>query len=859
MSINSLIEHFHGLSLIGKSGCICARISTGGQSKSIYTPLNGVGALQLRMEDLARVNSRVKPVLLKLMELETFVDPNVQFSERLWILQSALVIMKYYVSAFRDCDIPIKLGFRNLDFAFGLTKITSLETFKGVIKSSLVWPASCLLGGDATKIVIPFRGHARSYLKQILRTRVSEKKLSLVQTLLIGVKKTAVAMPQSQVRSSQDECVQRTQLEPRQTKSAVTAVCRVIHDSVLRGFTYDCPEEVASFSLRSNLESTRSDGGSYGFAAKVFGVTPKTTVVEGGSMDEVGLHPIPIDIYLSALGYHAVPEFNYQLPRWEAGTPWEDNMICIEGALVLYSVYYVPTRYASQYDFLRDSAITWARNKVESGLNLMEEYSKTPYGLDSSRPYDMPAPRTQMGLKREVVGLCEPLKVRCITLSHWWESPLWADLQRSLQRFLQRKPYVASGKALPVEYFDSLASTLAEIRRRDPGTVYKIISDDGDAATDSISLMLSHLSIYPFIPKELRNLYTECCGATGSAGIASRVPKEDPEYVQQKNSQFMGDRLSFVKLTAIHSGYKLAFLKRYQHVYGWTDREIEHMFLVNGDDGVILLPEPLVDDYFTWMGSLWNLNRMKTQKSTQVFTINSRMFRLDHSGMKFTEVKFMRYNILERREKSGDRMINPQVWNVFEATAPSHIPGDILFREFHRNWSGTLAFLTKGKGNNYFLPEIMGGLGLVPRAGQTWYTNSRQRYAVQQTLKRVGKTLPPPIWRTAVVPRQSDVVPVERTVRSNINQGVRVGDRNPFVGTGAVKRITESTKLYTRKLPRGNAVDFSIPEEMGFCALSYGELTVRPELSVRMMRGLAGRFVLQLKDLLDWADTQDCN
>lgn len=669
----------------------------------------------------------------------------------------------------------MRCAWRNVDLAFGLGNISDLNSFKSQVKSSLVWPLSAYLKNKQRgKAVLPFRGHARTYLKRLLFTSPSMRKLSLCQTILIGVKKCAPKMPATQIRKNCDACIGRYTQAPRQPRSVIDVVVRQGR-FILRGFDFTTPESQSDFSLRSNLERTRSEFGSYGEAVERFGLTQSVTVHEGQTVTESGVAPVPFQ------------------------------------------------------DFIEDLGIT--ETLYDPDADLFTDLTPCNYEVKQS-----------ISLKREVVGLAEPLKVRCITLSHWWESPLWSSFQRSAMKFLRRKPYVASGKELPPSFFDPFAKKITELESR-TGLPFTIISDDGDAATDSICLDLSNESIRSFIPKELRELYDHCSGVTGYCAVRVKdAKKPDAPWFQQSNSQLMGDRLSFIKLTVIHSSFKIVFLRRYMRVLGLKQQDIERMFIVNGDDGVIAIPTCLVQDYLVWMDKLWNINRMKTQNSRRVFSINSRLFKVGTNSVK--EVPFMRWNLISRTDRNGGRIINPQVWNELSQSATGLVEQQTLWDYFHREWAGTLKFLTKRKGNNYFLPTLVGGLGLEPQPGIDYSITSRQKLAVELVVRKLDREGPAPYYMTRTVPLINHLKGVtqeiDRTLRTGVIRGNDPGSKIEFQGTARVKGITKETKLYTKSLPNGNS---EYPIRPGdFPQLIYGKLPIRPYSLTKKLLNFEGYF-----------------
>jgi hypothetical protein len=753
LKISFCAEAFHGLRVITKAGVLSFAIydsSRDGKGTTPYAAMDAAGTkLHVPIHQFTELPKRVSKVAEKLYKLFLSCDPTIPKKEVEWILNTSRVIFEYYLKSIHCCGMKMRTRWRDLDFSFGLDNITDLNSFKSAVKSSLVWPSAAITNNSAAP-VIPFKGPSREYFKRLFRTKVSMRKLALVQTLLIGVKKVAPAMPTSQVRTNEDGCIARYRLPPRQTDDEINCALRQAQ-YILKGFDFTLPERIQNFSLRANLDASRADYGSYGEAMRRFGMADSSKVSNGCVRHETGLAAPTVEELLSEV---AELEFNL---AW----PFSDEPPCV--------------------------------------FKFTDERS----------------------LRREVVGLPEPLKVRAISLNEWWESPLWGPLQQSLMGHLKKKPYVCSGKELPPEFFNTFASAVTEAEII-CGVPFIIVSDDGDAATDSICLKLSNLSIRDIVPDELKAVYDKCSGFTGECIVRVRdVKHPDAPWFQQANSQLMGDRLSFVKLTVIHSSWKLEFFRRIQRIYGLSWELIHRLFLVNGDDGVVALPENLVDDYLSWMSRLWNINPVKTQISRNIFTINSRMFRVGSRTVR--EVPFFRWNLVERVDKSGGLVVNPQVWNEFSETAAPLMPHDLLWNMFHRKWSGTLQLLTKGKGNNYFLPALVGGLGMVPLPGMNFKYTSRQRLAVEIVSRRINKEGPPPVFMTRVVPIIKHLDGWGETkvlVKTGI---IRGKNKVEDASIGTLKGVCKATKLYTYKLPDGNS-DYPVE---GSDNLSYGIITTR--------------------------------
>jgi hypothetical protein len=106
---------------------------------------------------------------------------------------------------------------------------------------------------------------------------------------------------------------------------------------------------------------------------------------------------------------------------------------------------------------------------------------------------------------RRIAALPEPLKVRFITLGHGYESPLWSSYQRGFRDCLRQLPEVESGREITVASWDWIKPA-CELTKQKYGD-YVIVSDDGDAATDSISYELTAAVSLPQVPQFLRALW----------------------------------------------------------------------------------------------------------------------------------------------------------------------------------------------------------------------------------------------------------------------------------------------------------------------------------------------------------------
>jgi hypothetical protein len=305
---------------------------------------------------------------------------------------------------------------------------------------------------------------------------------------------------------------------------------------------------------------------------------------------------------------------------------------------------------------------------------------------------------------RKVIPICEPCKVRVITVHHACESSLWSDFQKEISRKLTRTGLITSGQVHiwndgKVRDFSQgdlteMRRTLSTLEKKYGETV--IISDDASAATDSIDPDLS--------AKVGALLFHENSAGLGAFLDTWRGTLQYPadsgiEDVRQRNGQMMGDRRSFPLLCIIHVAAKLAFCKKYG---------INTFIRVNGDDGIIILPKVLVDHYFLWMSNLWKINQMKTYVSKRFFSYNSQLWDLN----KDSQVPMIRFNILDAIDKFGNNSSDPRLWNKVAEDTPESMHGRLWeFFVGNPHWRRTLGVLGK-RGNNWFLPEIVGGVGL---------------------------------------------------------------------------------------------------------------------------------------------------
>jgi hypothetical protein len=352
-------------------------------------------------------------------------------------------------------------------------------------------------------------------------------------------------------------------------------------------------------------------------------------------------------------------------------------------------------------------------------------------------------------LERECVALCEPLKVRKITLAHWFESPAFAPLQKQLISYFSKFDQVASGKELPVEFFTEFTKQKARVENLVHEKLF-YISDDGDAATDSFSLALSHRSLKGCIPGNHRVAYDLESGFFGRVDINYNHKSPaglDTFSVEQLNAQLMGSRLSFVKLTAVHLAVKRCFMRKVAGYYDIEPEELFKLIRINGDDGLVALPWRFIEDYKSFMSHLWSLNKLKTLVSPNYFNINSRMF-YDCGGVA-VEPPFVRWNLVEGVDRTGALGADPRVWNELAHRNGGDLSPNIT-QPFFRNWKLRLDSLCVG-GNNYFLPLQAGGLGMVPVPSVSFVVTPQQWGAIKRLDALVSRRKPAPSFATRSV------------------------------------------------------------------------------------------------------------
>jgi hypothetical protein len=406
--------------------------------------------------------------------------------------------------------------------------------------------------------------------------------------------------------------------------------------------------------------------------------------------------------------------------------------------------------------------------------------------------------------ERKVVALREPLKVRIITIGHVWESAFWADFQKHVRDRLKPFSQNCSGKELPVQYFDHIVKERQRLEAL-TGEEWYFISDDGTAATDSIGTKLCAGALEHLIPPEYLELFHDSI-SNGQDPCQMHYKHGGESWtVDQTNSQLMGDRKSFIGLSMIHIAVKMAWMRGMADELGIHFSVLRKCFHINGDDGLIILPKRFIKRYMTFMGRLWELNPVKTQISRTFFSLNSRLF-CDKRGVAF-EPPFIRWNIIYRVGRTGEAMLNPTVWNELNSSLHG-VASKRIWDLFHKQWKDTLDLLTRRTGNNYFLPQLCGGLGLFPSPNIEFEITPQQNALIVETQKLVNVAGKTPAWSTRTVPTyEAPLFKEQRKVQETGLWGLRSKPltehiiESRFPASGGLKKVTKSTKLKTKRVP----------------------------------------------------------
>jgi hypothetical protein len=370
----------------------------------------------------------------------------------------------------------------------------------------------------------------------------------------------------------------------------------------------------------------------------------------------------------------------------------------------------------------------WWLGRTQKGMSLCGDANKCSYQkgmVFPSRQEVFEVIKSFNGIyHRKNVAICEPLKVRTIEATQAAESPFWADYQKHTQRENVRQcRHIMSGLEVTLERMQRFY-TAARLFERVTGIPTVVVSDDASAATECIHPDLTCAATEWSIPPEYREIYRESWGKVNEtarrAGRGAYVHGylgDEPVVWKRTNGQGMGCRPSFVALCRIHAAVKELFLDRIRALPEILNNKYVFYlldYMVNGDDGLIFLPKSMLEEYKVYVSRLWELNMVKTLVSGVgsgcCFSFNSVLYSV--KGEEVYEVPSIRWNLIKRVDKLGEEVKDPTVWNLLLGSVGDQVDKLWLWREFNKNWSSTLKSFSE-RGNNFFLPHIAGGLGLV--------------------------------------------------------------------------------------------------------------------------------------------------
>jgi hypothetical protein len=722
-------------------------------------------------------------------------------NERAWIRGT---VARYY----RDYCRTLALLFPNMearvvDFTFSCETVpTTIKWLKSLCQCPMTRLIQRQGGWD-----LPFTGGPRRYLQRLLG-RVNKKSLLFANTAL-QLKRVALEVPQSFVSSQLEAHKERMTMPHRQSLSFIGHVARcALSFTGNYEWTPKGENRVRDSSLNSCVESTRLTGGVYGY---FYGGEkhPLRKLLEYGegdvTWDELWQAMQPVQEIPSASLYSRVP-----------GTP-------LDGL----------TDEFAGYESNQRIPFAWCRPYVwdfrVSDTKISYQYQRLPPTIDQlvQLHYESTDFLAMMP-RRDIVAICEPLKVRVISKHHAWESPLWSGFQKSLTRYLSKQKYFLVGEEFSYESFEGLEESLEWYRQNYGSAV--IVSDDATAATDSISNVLSERVMLPLIPECLQELCSSSflgklyypgqiekqkggCGS-GNDQCECLSCLDTQVIVDQTTGQLMGDRRSFPLLCLIHAGTKRLFLER-----KGVPRE-NQCFFVNGDDGVIVLPRDWVQEYFTFVNELWELNPLKSYVHERIFSFNSTFFQLGKG-----QLPIFRWNLISAFATRGGKTIDPTCWNEVAESAPGY--ADELWKFFIGSpaWRETLAYLDRrANGNNWFVPRVCGGYGLrrftetdlgegfKARKDLEVHLHPNQARAILQTILCFGSGHDAPDFQTRRVAIKGGKFSYEQAGQSCLVPKIFTETR-AAPQSNSVKTVDIGTKLLVAQLPIGSeTVSMEIPE-----------------------------------------------
>lgn len=349
-------------------------------------------------------------------------------------------------------------------------------------------------------------------------------------------------------------------------------------------------------------------------------------------------------------------------------------------------------------------------------------------------------------LDTAVIPLSEPLKVRTITKSEALSSYASKSLQKAMKNYINRFPslILTTRPLIPDDFRDVwsrekiLEDKIRSYRRSLCSFSFDFdlqVSGDYKAATDKLNIHFTELIFESFleklnIPSIDRDIYRQVLYAQRlryPSRYASRLKARFPQFdvtpdtkdfsVLQKNGQLMGSILSFPILCLANLiCYKLA-LEEFINLENTGAKVVVSVFdlpvLVNGDDIYFRTNSVL---YKIWLKYIniagFQLSVGKNYVHPDTFTINSQCFHYNKVTDTLTEQTYLNVGLLIGQSKSGTVGDVLPVWDLYNKVllgANNKIHAHNRFLHYHKN---TLSDVSKRGFYNFFLPKIIGGLGM---------------------------------------------------------------------------------------------------------------------------------------------------
>jgi len=369
-----------------------------------------------------------------------------------------------------------------------------------------------------------------------------------------------------------------------------------------------------------------------------------------------------------------------------------------------------------------------------------------------------------MYIDTAVIPLSEPLKVRTITKSEALSAYASKSLQKAMKNYIDRYPslILTTRPLQPHDFRDvwtrekNLESKIRQWRKKFNAfsfDFYLHTSGDYKAATDKLNINFTKLIFEEFlsklgIPESDLDIYRQVLYAQRlhypghyAEHLQSKFPHlnviDDPiktEFcVEQKNGQLMGSILSFPILCLANLiCYKLA-LEEYININNNGEKFRVNPFdlpvLVNGDD-IYFRTNP--EMYKIWLKYIniagFQLSVGKNYVHPNTFTINSQCFHYNNVSDTLSEQTYLNTGLLIAQSKSGAMEDVVPVWDLYNKVLKGAHDKHHAHNRFLYHHKQTLNSVSKKGFYNFFLPPVLGGLGMIRQSSEIpVLITSRQR------------------------------------------------------------------------------------------------------------------------------------